>query len=843
MEYNIYKRIRLLFLADEKEHQDAFEKIVNAEKEKYDCVIAESFEKAREIIQNDTIDVVICSCFPGNKSAIDLLPILSEIPLIVVGEFEHIDYLIKAVKTGAYDYVIKDSGLSYLKGLLLTVSKVISEKKVREIAVNSCLDEVQYRNIVQNIPDIIYRIDPDGYFTFVNQAIRVMGYNPEELIGKHFKVIIHPDDFTHICREEYLSTNAKKTNKEESPRFFNERRRGSRRTAGLEVRLICKSWKQDSGDSDIIIGSVISFGEISAQGEYRGKENMFIGTVGIIHDITHRKKAEALLRKMYEAVDQSPISTIITNSEGYIEYVNPLFLRKSGYSPPELQGKHIGILNPAQNSKGDSPDYTRILALKKKWSGEMISTKKSGERYWESVIISPIIDPDARVTNYLIIKMDITKQKLAQVTLQKAYNELDIKVAERTKELSDANLTLRKEIEERNQMEEEKANLELRLEQAKKLETLGTLAGGIAHDFNNLLTPILGFTEMVQDDLPRESSSYDKLSTVIETVNCAKDLIKQILTFSRRIEQNPEPVKVQYIIKEVLKLLRTTTPETILFREDIDPSCGPILIDPAQIYQVIHNLCNNAILAMEKNTGVVTVKLSKVECDEEFARKYQNLKQGTYIELEIADTGHGMDQNTMDHIFEPFFTTRAVGQGTGLGLSVVHGIVKSNHGEIIVQSKPGKGTQFHIYFPYKELPAQEKSSTREIHRGNERILFIDDEETIAAMIQELLERLGYEVTVSTNSNDALTLFHEKYNDFDLVITDQIMPGIIGEQLAKEFINIRSDIPIILLTGFIGEISKQRLKKFGIRECILKPIDSYTLSKTIRGVLENKHLDN
>lgn len=966
MEYILYKRMSLLFIESDINHREAFRKRLNTEKEKYDLSVTGSLKEAKEVLKTGSIDIVIGSYFLENETIIDLIPLLNEIPLIVTGVPKHIDHLISAIKTGAYDYVVKDPDFFYLKALMITIAKVINLKKLREIAVNSCLDEIQYRAIIQNIPDIVYRIDPGGYFTFINRAVQILEYKPSELIGKHFKQIIHPDDFPYICREEFLKEYNKNSHKkDEVTLFFNERRRGSRRTSGLEVRLIFKSWRPDSGDSDLIVGSVIAFGEISAQGEYRGKSNVFVGTVGIIHDITNRKKAEALLRKLYEAVDQSPISVIITDSRGYIEYVNPLFIRKTGYTPLEMQGKHINILKPAKQFRGGAPDFNAIIASKEKWSGEIISSKKNGEKYWESVMINPIIDPRGHITNYLVIKLDITEQKMVHNKLQKAYSELDKKVEERTIELENINRKLLKQIaerkvmeralkkseekfrdfmetasdlmqivdingdftyvneatsrilgyikeemigmnvkqilskdilenhyksrlkelmtngkisyetkwitkqkkeisgeikvvaiydengnyagargvfrdiSERRQMEDEKEKLELQLLQSKKLETLGTLAGSIAHDFNNLLTPILGFAEMVQDDVPKNSGSYTKLTNTIKIIYRAKDLIKQILTFSRRIEQQPEPVRIQFIINEVLKLLRATIPDTIEIHQHVDPNCSPIMIDPTQIYQVIFNLCNNAYLAMEKSTGSITIGLSEIDVDELFVKEHPNLQQGRYIRLEIKDTGHGMDKTTCDQIFEPFFTTRKVGKGTGLGLSVVHGIVKSNQGEIFVQSEVGKGTQFQIYFPCRKIEVQDESGERKIKGGNERILFIDDEESITIMMKELLERLGYKVTISTSGNDALNIFSKNHDHFDLVITDQIMPDIIGEQLAGEFSRIHPGMPIILITGFVKEISPERLEKLGIQECILKPMDTYTIDNAIRQVLDKK----
>lgn len=401
-------------------------------------------------------------------------------------------------------------------------------------------------------------------------------------------------------------------------------------------------------------------------------------------------------------------------------------------------------------------------------------------------------------------------------------------------------LGIARDITEKKQAAEEKERLEAQLRQAQKLETIGTLAGGIAHDFNNILTPIFGYITLAQMDVPLESPARAKLEHVEKAANRAKDLVQQILVFSRQVEQERRPVQIHLVIKEALKLLQASLPSTIEMRQNVDPRSGMVLADPTHIHQVLMNLCTNAYSAMRESGGVLEVNLGPIEVDAEFARLHPNLQEGPHIQLTVSDTGHGMDRETVDRIFEPFFTTKEIGEGTGLGLSVVHGIVVSHSGEITVYSEPGEGTTFHVYLPRLDSGAeQEVQKAETILEGSERILFIDDEEEIAQMGKEMLESFGYDVTIKTVSADALEEFSAHPDDFDLVITDQTMPRMTGVELAGELMSIRPDIPMILTSGFSETIIAEKSKELGIREFVLKPFVASDLSRTIRRVLDEE----
>ncbi|MBW1796685.1 MAG: response regulator, partial [Deltaproteobacteria bacterium] len=407
------------------------------------------------------------------------------------------------------------------------------------------------------------------------------------------------------------------------------------------------------------------------------------------------------------------------------------------------------------------------------------------------------------------------------------------------------------DIHERKEAEEAKVKLEVQLRQAQKMEAIGTLAGGIAHDFNNILFAIFGFVELTTSDLPEGSQGRKNLGQVLKAANRAKDLIRQVLTFSRQVEQERKPLQLQLIVKEGLKLLRATLPTTIEIRHNIDKERGYIMADPTQVHQVIMNLCTNANHAMRQNGGLLEVSLQNVNfgppwCDRRCRQvsatkpglgqglrnadwkrdknrsKIQipnseiGLAPGPYVRLSVSDTGHGMDQATMERIFDPFFTTKPVGDGTGMGLATVHGIITSHGGAITVHSELEKGTTFDVYFPrFESGVALEAEMAEPLPRGNERILFVDDEEPLVRMGQQMLERLGYHVTARTSSVEALEAFRAQPDRFDLVITDQTMPNMTGVELAKELMRIRPDIPIILITGFSEIVPPEKAKKMGI----------------------------
>jgi len=394
-----------------------------------------------------------------------------------------------------------------------------------------------------------------------------------------------------------------------------------------------------------------------------------------------------------------------------------------------------------------------------------------------------------------------------------------------------------RDISDRKQAEAEATRLKTQLLQAQKMEAIGTLAGGIAHDFNNILSAVIGYSEMALSKATAGDELQDDIREILSAGHRAKNLVKQILTFSRRTEQEAQPVQVKLIASEVVKLLKASLPATIEIRQML-ASDKAVLADPTQIHQVLMNLCTNAGYAMRKTGGTLGVRLTDVRVEPEFIDEHPELEPGPYLKLTISDTGQGMSAHIMERIFEPYFTTRLKGGGTGLGLAVVHGIVKDHGGTISVSSKPGRGTSFRVYLPVIERKARPEIRTDvSLRFGNEHVLFVDDEKPLVDLGRQMLEKCGYKVTARTSSVEAFELFKNQADKFHLVITDLTMPNMTGKELAKAVLRVRPEIPIILCTGFSEMISPESAKAFGIRSYLMKPVTISDLAGTVREVLD------
>jgi PAS domain S-box-containing protein len=509
-------------------------------------------------------------------------------------------------------------------------------------------------------------------------------------------------------------------------------------------------------------------------------------------DITDRKRAEEELALLATVIEQAAEGITITDKDGTVQYANPAYERISGYTREEMIGQSHRILKSSTQDGGLPAEMMDTLARGDVWSGHMINEKKDGTTYKVEVSVSPIRDKTGAIMHYVAIERDVTHE----------------------------------------------AELETQLCQAQKMEAIGTLAGGIAHDFNNILAAIMGYAEMALYDVPEETQGRRNLEQVLKAGYRGKDLVKQIITFSRRSDQERRPMRVSPIVKEALKLLRASLPTTIEIRQNIEAQSGMVLAEPTQIHQVLMNLCSNAAYAMREKGGVLEIRLVEVDICSDDAAPHLGLDSGPYLKLTVSDTGHGIDRAIMERIFDPFFTTKRPGEGTGMGLAVVHGIVKSCGGAIVVDSEPGKGSTFDLFFPRMEgdsLP--ETDSVVSMATGNERILFVDDEEDLVDMVQQMLKRLGYSVVAKTSSIEALEIFQAQPDQFDLVITDQTMPHMTGADLAKELMCIRPDIPIILCTGFSEVISAEEAKTLGIREFVMKPFATREIAEITRHVLD------
>ena len=393
------------------------------------------------------------------------------------------------------------------------------------------------------------------------------------------------------------------------------------------------------------------------------------------------------------------------------------------------------------------------------------------------------------------------------------------------------------DITEQKKLEEEKAALEKQLLQGQKMEAIGTLAGGIAHDFNNILGALLGYAEMIQEDAPAGSIIANDIDQVVAAANRAKDLVKQILAFSRQSSTEIMPMQITGIIKETLRLLRSSLPTTIQIEQDIANDTGLIQADPTQIHQIMMNLCTNAYHSMEETGGTLSISLQKVNLLAQDLLEHAQTKPGQFAQLSVKDTGTGIPAEILGKVFDPYFTTKETGKGTGMGLAIVHGIVKNYQGFVTCSSEPGNGTVFHVFIPLlDDTPIQQSQGTDLIEFGNEHILFIDDELVLAEMVKNMLERLGYRVTLRTSSIEALTTFQNHPETFDLIITDQTMPGMTGSDLSRRILQIRPTMPIILCTGYSNLISEEKVRSLGIKELAMKPLAKRELAMLIRKVL-------
>ncbi len=395
-------------------------------------------------------------------------------------------------------------------------------------------------------------------------------------------------------------------------------------------------------------------------------------------------------------------------------------------------------------------------------------------------------------------------------------------------------------LSERKQAMEEKRRLQVQLQQSQKMEAIGTLAGGIAHDFNNILAIILGNAELASNDVPDSNPASEFLKEIRRASIRAKNMVRQLLSFSHKTEEESSPIDMAPIIKESMKMLRSAISTSVEFKLHISNDLCSVMGDVSQINQIVMNLVTNAVDAMSKLGGVLDVTLDNIILQQEKTCFDRVLSPGPYVRLRMRDRGEGIEPEIMDRIFEPYFTTKEVGKGTGMGLSVIHGIVKRHGGGILVESELGKGTVFEIYFPALENKTEvEEEPDGEIKRGSERVLFVDDEESMVNLNRKRLERLGYQVKSTAKPEEALEWFKADPDQFDVLLTDMTMPRMSGDRLAAEVLKIRPNMPVIICTGYSERMSAQKAEVLGVRKYIEKPIDLRNLASALREVLDEK----
>jgi PAS domain S-box-containing protein len=521
--------------------------------------------------------------------------------------------------------------------------------------------------------------------------------------------------------------------------------------------------------------------------------------LSITRDITDKKKAEEALResehRFRELAELLPETIFEVDAEGRLTFVNRKAFEKFGYTKEDYEaGLNAFQMISEEDQERAKKNFQRIVQGENIGIREYNALRKDGTTF-PSLFHSTPIQKEGKTVGLRGFIIDISQER----------------------------------------------RLEAQLKQSQKMEAIGTLAGGVAHDFNNILGVIVGNTELALLDTPTWHPAQENLRAIREASLRARDLVNQILLFARQKEHNIATVRVEPIAKESLKMLRASIPTTVEMEQEIKKDLPSVTADPTQIQQIIMNLCTNAAQVMEAEGGTLAFTMDVAELEAPLDTSTGYIPEGRYLCIQVRDTGPGIEPENLDRIFEPFFTTKGIGEGTGLGLAVVHGIVQERNGGIAVETGRGIGTTFTVYLPAaEESGVQEKREDEsELPTGTERILFVDDEPMIMKLGQRMLERQGYQVEARANGTDALACFKRDPERFDLVLTDMTMPGLRGDNLARELMKIRPDIPVILSTGFSNQISEEKAREMGIRAFVTKPLTAHVLANTVRRVLDEK----
>ena len=683
-------------------------------------------------------------------------------------------------RDGSFSPGLMSASMFDLDGVphILSVTRDITQRKEAEEALKD--SEEKYRLVVENAGEGIY-IAQDGMLLFPNsKALEIFGYPEAILTAKPFREFVHPED-----REMVSERHIKRLRGEQCPHVYPFRIvTGDGSMKWVEIHAVTLGWE--------------------------GKP----AVLNFVGDITERKKTEEAL------------------------YTNQLQLSEA----MDLASIVYWELDPADGTFiFNDPFYAFCGTTAEREGGYRMAAGEYGERF---------MHPDDRSLLH-----QASEKRLADRN-HEFFNEIEHRIIRRDGEVRHVLARIRstrdaagcvarvyganQDITARKQAEKEKRILEDNLRQAQKMEAIGTLAGGIAHDFNNILASMMGYAELAMQESHGDSQQYF-LAQILKASDRAKSLVNQILTFSRQREQERQAMDIRPVVKEVLKLLRSTIPSTIRIKQSIPSEDATVFADPTQIHQILMNLATNAAHAMREKGGMLEVNLSSIHVSPDMFFIDSDLKAGPYVLLTVRDTGQGIDPAIREKIFDPFFTTKNPKEGTGLGLAVVYGIIKRHGGAITLQSSIGDGSTFSIYLPRvgKGVAAEIEKGHVGLKGGRERILFADDEDTLVEVVTVFLRSLGYKVASVTNSMEALNLFNQNPQQFDLVVTDMTMPHMTGLELSKKILSVRPDLPIILCTGYHESVTKNEARKHGIKEFALKPLSLTDLGLLIRRTLDGR----
>ncbi len=781
------------------------------------------------------------------------------------------------------------------------VDRIITWPDGREVRLEIALNITEHKRADEQIKLLtsaleqsaegIALADLDGHLTYLNKAFATIhGYNTEELIGKHVSVFHTPEQIPSV----EASLQQLKDHGEFNGELWHVRRDGTVFPSLMHNSLVF----DDAGQPIIMIGTLRDITELKDREESLKRQSRILEQVhdsivttdmeGLItgwnrgaetlHGFSAKEVLGRSVSSLFSDEHKSMFVDIVLKEladENEYNLETPMVHKSGGIFWAHLSlsilrgldGEPIGTIGYAVDTSERKKADEAIRESEERFRALF---ENAADAFFLSDINGRFIDINQVACDNLgytreellelsIPEVDLNYDSNEVAAIQNGFDQNESKTIESFHKRKDGStfpvevrirpfgpdqrpmiLALARDITDRKNAEEEKEKLETQLRQSHKMEALGTLAGGIAHEFNNILGIIVGNTELAMGGVPEWNTAHYNLEEIHTASLRARDIVKQILAFSRQTKHELKPVKIRSLIDDSIKFARSSIPTNIEIQKDISAKLDTINGDPTQINQILLNLCTNAAHAMQNNGGILKIRLENVDLDENTVKKYDGLNSGNHVKLTVSDTGHGIEKKKIEHIFDPFFTTKEVGEGSGMGLSVVHGIVKEHKGSITVQSEAGKGTTFHVLFPVIEEQAQPEPESRDpLLKGHERILFVDDEKTLVLATKNNLEGMGYEVVAKRDPIKALGVFKEQPDEFDLVITDMTMPNMTGDRLASEIMKIRTNTPIIVCTGHSDRMSENRAKEMGIRGYVMKPYLSSEIAMTIRQVLDKR----